>query len=59
MKFDFRTWLSQNYGMKVEDLRPEERGLAEQEYREEYPPDGEGEIKLKTYPFKAYMDSRR
>jgi hypothetical protein len=45
--------------MKLEDLNPEELGLAEQEYREEYPPDGEGDIRLKTYPFKAYLDSKR
>jgi len=30
--------------------------LAKKEYKEEYPKPGEGDIKLKTYPFKKYLD---
>lgn len=28
------------------------------EYKEEYPEPGEGRIKLKTYPFKKYLDNK-
>jgi len=45
--------------MKVNDLTAEEIALARREYEEEYPPRGENEMKLKTYPFKAYLDRRR
>lgn len=58
MRFDFETWLVQNYGVKAELLTEEERALAEKEYAEEYPPPGEREIRLKTYPFKRYLDSK-
>lgn len=58
-RFDFETWLVQNYGIKAELLTEEERALAEEEYAEEYPPVGETEIRLKTYPFKKYLDSKR
>ncbi len=58
MKFDFETWLRQNYGMKSQDLGKRELALAKREYAEEYPEPGEGEIKLKTYPFKKYLDSK-
>lgn len=57
-KFDFETWLVQNYGVKAEALTEEELSLAKDEYEEEYPPVGEGDIKLKTYPFKKYLESR-
>ena len=48
--------------MQVYDLKPsmltkKELNLAKKEYSEEYPPDGESEMKLKTYPFKRYLDS--
>jgi hypothetical protein len=59
MKFDFETWLVQNYGVRKDALNQEELKLAMEEYREEYPPDGEGDIKLKSYPFKSYIDSKR
>jgi hypothetical protein len=59
MKFDFETWLRQNYGMRVDQLTKEELSIARGEYGEEYPPEGEGDIKLKTYPFKRYLDSKR
>lgn len=59
MRFDFETWLVQNYGIKAKDLDVDELALARKEYDEEYPPPGESEIKPKTYPFKAYLDGRR
>ncbi len=59
MRFDFETWLVQNYGIKAQDLTEEELALAKEEYVEEYPPVGEGEIKLKTYPFKRYLDAKK
>lgn len=59
MRFDFETWLVQNYGVKAEALDAEELALAKREYEEEYPPLGEGDIKLKTYPFKRYLDSKK
>ncbi len=58
MKHDFRTWLVQNYDIRPDDLDEEGLRLAEEEYREEYPEAGEGEIKLKTYPFKRYLDAK-
>lgn len=58
MKWDFETWLRQNYGLRSQDLNKKEMALAKKEYSEEYPPPGEGEIKLKTFPFKRYLDSR-
>jgi len=58
MRFDFETWLTQNYGIKADALTKEELALAKDEYGEEYPPYGEGEVKLKTYPFKRYLDSK-
>jgi|GEM_PF-2341296 len=59
MRFDFETWLVQNYGITAQILKKEELTLAKEEYSEEYPPVGEGEIKLKTYPFKRYLDSKK
>lgn len=59
MRFDFETWLVQNYGIKSEALDKEELALAKMEYEEEYPPVGEGEVRLKTYPFKRYLDSKK
>lgn len=59
MRFDFETWLVQNYGIKAQNLTEEELALAKEEYGEEYPPVGEGEIKLKTYPFKRYLDAKK
>jgi hypothetical protein len=59
MKFDFRTWLVQNYDIKPEMLDREGLELAKKEYAEEYPEVGEGDIKLKTYPFKKYLDEKR
>lgn len=58
MRFDFDTWLVQTYGMKAGSLDKKELALAKREYREEYPPVGESVIKLKTYPFKKYIDSK-
>ncbi len=55
MKWDFRTWLVQNYEIKPEDLTKKELDLAKKEYKEEYPPDGESNIELKTFPFKKYL----
>lgn len=57
MKWDFETWLAQNYGLKASALKEEGLSAAKKEYEEEYPPAGEGDIKLKTYPFKRYLDS--
>ena len=47
--------------MQVYDLKPsmltkKELDLAKKEYSEEYPPEGESEMGLKTYPFKRYLD---
>lgn len=58
MKWDFRTWLVQNYEMKPENLDEQELELARREYAEEYPEAGEADIKLKTYPFKRYLESK-
>lgn len=58
MRFDFETWLRQNYTMKSQDLNKEELALARKEYAEEYPEPGNADIKLKTYPFKKYLDSK-
>jgi hypothetical protein len=59
MRFDFETWLTQTYGLKARGLSKKELGLAKKEYAEEYPKPGESELKLKTYPFKRYLDSKR
>ncbi len=59
LKFDFETWLVQNYGIKPSSLNEKELDVAKMEYNEEYPPDGERDIKLKTYPFKRYLDHRK
>lgn len=59
LRFDFDTWLSQNYGLKAKELDKKALGLARKEYKEEYPEPGEGDIKLKTYPFKKYLDQRQ
>lgn len=45
--------------MKTSALTEKELALAQEEYKEEYPPEGEGDIRLKAYPFKRYLDSRR
>jgi hypothetical protein len=42
--------------LKAKDLNKKALTLAKKEYKEEYPDPGEGEIKLKTYPFKKYLD---
>ncbi len=59
MKFDFQTWLMQTYNLRPTMLTTRELDLARKEYDEEYPPVGESEIRLKTYPFKRYLDSRK
>jgi hypothetical protein len=59
MRFDFDTWLVQTYELKAKDLKKRELDLARKEYAEEYPPVGETRMKLKTYPFKKYLDSLR
>ena len=59
MRFDFDTWLVQTYGIKAEGLDKKALTLAKREYREEDPPVGETALKLKTYPFKKYLDSKR
>ena len=59
LRFDFDTWLVQTYGLKAKDLSEKELDLARKEYKEEYPAPGEGEIKLKTYPFKKHLDKTR
>jgi hypothetical protein len=59
LRFDFETWLTQVYGLKARDLTKKELSIAEKEYAEEYPKPGNGEIKLKTYPFKRYLDSKK
>ena len=59
MKWDFDTWLVQMYSLKAKDLSKKELALAKKEYKEEYPPSGEGIMKLKTYPFKKHLDSKK
>lgn len=59
LRFNFETWLIQTYGLRVQSLNKRELTLAKKEYAEEYPPLGESEITLKTYPFKKYLDSKR
>jgi hypothetical protein len=59
LKWDFDTWLVQVYSLKVKDLNKKELALAKKEYKEEYPPRGEGNMKLKTYPFKKHLDSKK
>jgi hypothetical protein len=58
MKWDFRTWLVQNYGIRPESLTEKGLEIAKKEYAEEYPEAGEGEVRLKTYPFKRYLESQ-
>ena len=58
MRFDFETWLTQVYGLKTRDLTKKELSIAKKEYAEEYPKPGNNEVKLKTYPFKRYLDSK-
>ncbi|MGD9962628.1 MAG: hypothetical protein AB7S97_01830 [Thermoplasmata archaeon] len=57
MRWDFETWLRENYGLKADRLTDEALSIAKEEYEEDYPPPGEVEIKLKSYPFKRYLDS--
>ncbi len=59
MKWDFDTWLVQVYGLKANGLNKKELALAKKEYKEEYPPVGESDFELKTYPFKKYLDSKK
>jgi hypothetical protein len=59
MKWDFETWLVQVYDLKAKSLSKKELALAKKEYREEYPHVGESKMKLKTYPFKKYLDSKK
>jgi len=59
VRWDFETWLVQNYGVKADALTKKALSIARKEYEEEYPPVGERDIKLKTYPFKKYLDSKR
>ena len=59
MKWDFDTWLAQVYGLEVKGLNKKELALAKREYIEEYPPVGEGQMELKTYPLKKYLDSKK
>ena len=49
MKFDFRTWLVQNYDIKPEMLDREGLELAKKEYAEEYPEVGEGEVRRRCH----------
>jgi hypothetical protein len=58
MRFDFDTWLTQTYSLKAKDLTKKELALAKEEYAEEYPPKGSHDIKLKTYPFQRYLNSK-
>jgi hypothetical protein len=58
LRFDFETWLMQNYSMRAQDLDERELELARMEYAEEYPKPGENEIRLKSYPFKKYLDAK-
>jgi hypothetical protein len=48
----------QTYNLRARDLSKKELSLAKNEYKEEYPTPGEGELKLKTYPFKRYLDAK-
>lgn len=59
LKWDFDTWLVQVYSLKAKDLNKKELALAKKEYEEEYPPSGEGKMKLKTFPFKKHLDSKK
>lgn len=59
LRFDFETWLMQVYDLRPKMLTKKELALAKKEYTEEYPPVGESNISLKTYPFKRYLDSKR
>jgi hypothetical protein len=59
LRFDFETWLMQVYDLRPKMLTEKELALAKKEYAEEYPPVGESNISLKTYPFKRYLDSKR
>ncbi len=59
LRFDFDTWLVQTYGLKKKDLTKKALELAKKEYKEEYPAPGDGNIRLKTYPFKKYLDQSR
>ncbi|HEX9907173.1 MAG TPA: hypothetical protein VGB78_01735 [Thermoplasmata archaeon] len=59
MKWDFDTWLMQNYGLRAKVLNKKALELAKKEYAEEYPPEGESNIELKTFPFKKYLDSQK
>jgi len=59
VKWDFETWLAQNYGIRASTLTEKALSIAREEYEEEYPPVGERDIKLKTYPFKRFLDSKR
>jgi len=45
--------------MKAKDLNKKELALARREYKEEYPPVGESDFELKSYPFKKYLDSKK
>jgi len=47
------------YSLKAKDLNKKELALAKKEYEEEYPPSGEGKMKLKTFPFKKHLDSKK
>lgn len=49
----------QNYGLKAKLLNKKALQLARREYAEEYPPEGESDIKLKTFPFKKYLESQK
>ena len=49
----------QTYSLRPTMLTKRELDLAKKEYSEEYPPVGESEISLKTYPFKRYLDSKK
>ena len=59
LKWDFDTWLVQDYSLKAKNLNKKELALAKKEYEEEYPPSGEGNMRLKTYPFKRLLDSKK
>jgi len=59
MRFDFDTWLVQTYGFKTKDLTKKELALAKKEYKEEYPRPGNSAMKLKTYPFQKYLNSKK
>ena len=47
------------YSLKAKDLNKKELALAKKEYKEEYPPSGEGNMMLKTYPLKKHLDSKK